>query len=98
VAAYLGFDAVSTVAKETKDPQRDLPFGILASLVICTIFYVAVSVVFTGLISYPRTLRARREESGRQYKGLTTINLVVAGVLGITAIAYMLLVAVHSWK
>jgi hypothetical protein len=45
-----------------------------------------------------RTLRARREEGGRPDKRLTTINLVVAGILGVTAIAYMLLVAVHSWK
>ncbi|MBI3300518.1 MAG: amino acid permease [Deltaproteobacteria bacterium] len=51
--AYIGFDAVSTVAEETKDPQRNLPLGILTSLVICTIFYVVVSAVFTGLISYP---------------------------------------------
>lgn len=50
--AYIGFDAISTVAEETKDPQRTLPVGILASLVICTIFYVVVSAVFTGLISY----------------------------------------------
>ena len=50
--AYIGFDAVSTVAEETKDPRRTLPVGILASLVICTIFYVAVAAVFTGLISY----------------------------------------------
>ncbi|HKA56640.1 MAG TPA: amino acid permease, partial [Candidatus Binatia bacterium] len=51
--AYIGFDAVSTVAEETRNPQRNLPLGILASLVICTVFYVAVSAVFTGLISYP---------------------------------------------
>jgi APA family basic amino acid/polyamine antiporter len=50
--AYIGFDAVSTVAEETKDPQRNLPLGILASLVVCTIFYVVVSAIFTGLISY----------------------------------------------
>jgi APA family basic amino acid/polyamine antiporter len=50
--AYIGFDAVSTVAEETKDPQRTLPVGILASLVICTIVYVVVAAVFTGLISY----------------------------------------------
>jgi basic amino acid/polyamine antiporter, APA family len=51
--AYIGFDAVSTVAEETREPQRNLPLGILASLVVCTIFYVLVSAVFTGLISYP---------------------------------------------
>jgi basic amino acid/polyamine antiporter, APA family len=51
--AYIGFDAVSTVAEETKNPQRNLPIGIIASLLICTVFYVVVGVVFTGLISYP---------------------------------------------
>jgi basic amino acid/polyamine antiporter, APA family len=51
--AYIGFDAVSTVAEETRNPQRNLPIGIIASLIICTIFYVIVGVVFTGLISYP---------------------------------------------
>ena len=51
--AYIGFDAVSTVAEETKNPARDLPIGIIASLVICTVFYVVVAAVFTGLIPYP---------------------------------------------
>jgi APA family basic amino acid/polyamine antiporter len=51
--AYIGFDAVSTVAEETRDPQRNLPIGIMASLVVCTILYVIVGVVFSGLISYP---------------------------------------------
>ena len=50
--AYIGFDAVSTVAEETKNPARDLPIGIIASLVICTIFYVIVAAVFTGMIPY----------------------------------------------
>jgi APA family basic amino acid/polyamine antiporter len=51
--SYIGFDAVSTVAEETRNPQRNLPIGIIASLIICTIFYIIVGVVFTGLISYP---------------------------------------------
>jgi APA family basic amino acid/polyamine antiporter len=50
--AYIGFDAVSTVAEETKNPKRDLPIGIIASLVICTVFYMAVAAVFTGMIPY----------------------------------------------
>ena len=50
--AYIGFDAVSTVAEETKNPAKDLPIGIIASLIICTIFYVVVAAVFTGLIPY----------------------------------------------
>ncbi len=50
--AYIGFDAVSTVAEETKNPARDLPIGIIGSLVVCTIFYVVVAAVFTGLIPF----------------------------------------------
>ena len=50
--AYIGFDAVSTAAQETKNPQRDLPFGILGSLAVCTVLYVAVSLVLTGVVSY----------------------------------------------
>jgi len=48
--AYIGFDAVSTAAEETKNPQRDLPIGILASLAICTILYMAVAAVLTGMV------------------------------------------------
>jgi APA family basic amino acid/polyamine antiporter len=55
--AYIGFDAVSTVAEETKNPARDLPIGIIASLIICTIFYVVVAAVFTGLIPYQELVR-----------------------------------------
>ena len=50
--AYIGFDAVSTVAEETRNPKRDLPIGIIGSLVICTIIYVVVAAVFTGIIPY----------------------------------------------
>ncbi|MGA2251227.1 amino acid permease [Terracidiphilus sp.] len=50
--AYIGFDAVSTAAQEAKNPQRDMPIGILGSLVVCTILYILVSLVMTGLVSY----------------------------------------------
>ena len=50
--AYIGFDAVSTAAQEAIDPQRDLPRGILGSLALCTILYVAVSLIITGIIPY----------------------------------------------
>lgn len=50
--AYIGFDAVSTAAEEVKNPQRDLPIGIIASLLICTVLYVAVSAVITGMVPY----------------------------------------------
>lgn len=50
--AYIGFDAISTTAEECKDPQRDLPRGILYSIIICTILYVAIALVITGMVSY----------------------------------------------
>jgi basic amino acid/polyamine antiporter, APA family len=50
--AYIGFDAVSTAAQETRNPQRDMPIGILASLIVCTVLYVIVSAVLTGMVSY----------------------------------------------
>ena len=48
--AYIGFDAVSTTAEEAKNPQRDLPIGIIASLVLCTILYLVVSAILTGIL------------------------------------------------
>jgi basic amino acid/polyamine antiporter, APA family len=50
--AYIGFDAVSTAAEETKNPQRDMPIGMIASLVICTIIYIIVALVLTGMLPY----------------------------------------------
>jgi APA family basic amino acid/polyamine antiporter len=50
--AYIGFDAVSTTAQEAKNPQRDMPIGILVSLAICTVLYVAMAAVMTGMVSY----------------------------------------------
>ena len=50
--AYIGFDAVSVAAQEAKNPQKDMPTGILASLVICTLLYIAVALVLTGIVPY----------------------------------------------
>jgi len=50
--AYIGFDAVSTVAEETKNPARDLPIGIIASLIVCTVLYILVAGVFTGMVPW----------------------------------------------
>jgi APA family basic amino acid/polyamine antiporter len=51
--AYIGFDAVSTCAEECKNPGRDMPIGIVGSLVVCTVIYVVISAVFSGLVPYP---------------------------------------------
>ena len=48
--AYIGFDAVSTTAEEAKNPQRDLPIGIIASLVVCTLLYLAVAAILSGIV------------------------------------------------
>jgi len=50
--AYIGFDAVSTTAQEAKNPQRDLPIGIITSLVVCTLLYIAVAAVLTGMVPW----------------------------------------------
>ena len=80
--AYIGFDAVSTVAEETRNPQRDLPIGILASLVVCTLFYVVVAAVFTGLISYPAL---RSSLANEQAEPLTLALRHVSSSLGFAA-------------
>src|SRR5205085_7301837 len=52
--AYIGFDAVSTASQEAKNPGRNVPIGILGSLAICTVIYIAVGLVITGLVPYPQ--------------------------------------------
>ena len=48
---YIGFDSVSTAAEEAKNPQRDLPIGIIATLVVCTLLYIGVAVTLTGIVA-----------------------------------------------
>jgi APA family basic amino acid/polyamine antiporter len=50
--AYIGFDAITTTAEECKDPRRDLPLGMIFSLIICTVLYIAIALVLTGIVSY----------------------------------------------
>jgi amino acid transporter len=52
IFAYIGFDAISTTAEECKDPQRDLPRGMMWAIIICTILYIAIALVLTGMVSY----------------------------------------------
>src|SRR5207244_8678986 len=53
---YIGFDSVSTAAEEAKNPQRDLPIGIIATLVVCTLLYIGVAVVLTGIVPWQSLL------------------------------------------
>lgn len=61
--AFIGFDAVSTAAQEAKNPAKDMPIGILGSLVVCTILYILFSHVLTGLVPYKDFMRAGKEAS-----------------------------------
>jgi APA family basic amino acid/polyamine antiporter len=64
--AYIGFDAVSTVAEEAKNPKKDIPIGILGSLAICTVIYIVVSAVFTGIVPFSvlkETLSTQKAEA-----------------------------------
>src|SRR5437870_7400031 len=60
--AYIGFDAVSTTAEEARNPKRDMPIGIIGSLIICTIIYALIAAVFTGLIPYPALVKTLSSE------------------------------------
>jgi APA family basic amino acid/polyamine antiporter len=82
--AYIGFDAVSTASEEARNPQRDMPRAILASLVICTVVYVAVAVVLTGMVRWDRLGNAEPlayafESLGMRWTaGIIAVGAVVA--------------------
>jgi APA family basic amino acid/polyamine antiporter len=75
--AYVGFDAVSTAAQEAKNPQRDMPVGILASLAICTVIYIAVAIVLIGIVPYQRLNVPDPIAVGIDATGLTWFSPVV---------------------
>ncbi len=79
---YIGFDSVSTAAEECKNPQRDLPFGIVMSLVICTALYVSVALVLTGIANWTTLASAAPVANALKALGYTSIRQwVVAGAL-----------------
>jgi APA family basic amino acid/polyamine antiporter len=87
--AFIGFDAVSTTAEETRNPQRDLPIGMIASLIVCTILYVAVSGVLTGMKKYTAfTDDAAAIATAVEVSGKTWVQaLISAGALaGMTSV------------
>ena len=75
--AYIGFDAVSTAAQEARNPQRDMPLGILGSLAICTVIYIAVAVVLLGIVPYQRLNVADPLAVGIDATGLTWFSPIV---------------------
>ena len=75
--AFIGFDAVSTAAQEAKKPQRDMPVAILTSLAICTVLYIAVAVVLTGIVHYSKLNTASPLAVGIDATGLTWLSPVI---------------------
>ena len=86
--AYIGFDAISVAAEETKNPQRNLPIGILAGLAICTAIYVVVGIVATGLVPYEQLRAADPLARALEIAGLDTARWIVSfgAVVSITAV------------
>jgi APA family basic amino acid/polyamine antiporter len=76
--AYIGFDAISTAAEETKDPQRNLPIGILGGLAICTLIYVVVGAVLTGMVPYRDLAVADPLAHALQAVGFSRVGWIVA--------------------
>jgi APA family basic amino acid/polyamine antiporter len=89
--AYIGFDAVSTTAEEARNPKRDMPIGIIGSLIVCTIIYAIVAAVFTGMIPYraltgalateqaePLTLAMRHVQMPNWMVGVVALGSVIA--------------------
>ncbi|MEV4380533.1 amino acid permease [Streptosporangium sp. NPDC049644] len=91
--AYIGFDVVATAAEETRDPQRDLPIGILSSLGVCTVLYVAVSLVVVGMQPYRQLSEAAPLADAFKAVGQTwAAALISAGALvGLTAVVMILM-------
>jgi APA family basic amino acid/polyamine antiporter len=91
--AYIGFDAVSTAAQEAKNPQKDMPFGILGSLVICTVLYILVSTVLTGLVNYKLLNVAAPVALGIDVTGVSWGSLLVkiGAVFGLGTVMLVML-------
>jgi APA family basic amino acid/polyamine antiporter len=93
--AYIGFDSVSTHAEEARNPSRNIPIGILGSLAICTVLYIAVAAVLTGMVPYDRLdIDAPVADAFRQV-GLPWAHFVVSigAVVGITSVLLVLMLS-----
>jgi APA family basic amino acid/polyamine antiporter len=86
--AYIGFDAISTAAEETKNPQRNMPIGILGGLAVCTLIYVIVGIVATGIVPYQQLRAADPLARALELAGLPIASWFVAfgAVVSLTAV------------
>jgi len=93
--AYIGFDAVSTAAQEARNPQKDMPIGILASLAICTVLYILMALVMTGLAHYqdlnvPQPVYVAIAAAGPALKWLTYF-INIGAILGLASVVLVML-------
>ncbi|MDX2196363.1 MAG: amino acid permease [Cytophagales bacterium] len=93
--AYIGFDAVSTAAQEAKNPQKDMPVGILGSLLVCTILYIAVSLVLTGIVSYkeldvPAPIALAIDKTGNALAWLSPL-IKIGAIAGLSSVILVML-------
>ncbi len=94
--AYIGFDAISTTAQEAKNPQRDMPIGILSSLVICTLLYVVTAAVLTGMVNYTKlNVAAPIALALQTYPQLHWFSVPVdlGAILGMTSVMLVMTIA-----
>ena len=91
--AYIGFDAVSTQAGEAINPKKDVPFAIIASLIICTVLYILVSLVLTGMVPYTLLDKAAPVASAFSEKGLTWAVFIItlAATAGLTSVMLVMM-------
>jgi len=93
--AYIGFDSVSTHAEEARNPQRDVPIGIIVSLLLCTVLYIAVAAVLTGMVPYKAIDIDAPVAAAFARRGLPIATLIisVAAVVGITSVLLVLMLS-----
>jgi len=93
--AYIGFDSVSTHAEEAKNPQKDVPFGIIASLLICTVLYIAVTAVLTGMVPYNQISIEAPVSHAFAQVGLPWAQFLVSlgALVGITSVLLVLMLS-----
>ncbi len=91
--AYIGFDAISTTAQEARNPQKDMPFGIIGSLLICTVLYIAVAGVLTGMMKWDQIdLKAPLAQAFESYGLRWAVFLITGGALaGLTSVMLVML-------
>lgn len=91
--AYLGFDAVSTSAEEAKKPEHDVPFGIIGSLLICTILYIAVAAVLTGMVPYDQIHKEAPVANAFEQVGFQGARILVSigAITGITSVLLVMM-------